>query len=230
MNKVAKIESSLPDLVKEANTVTSIEQIYKSSFPTLRNLGASFGSEKLQALVELKIVDALEFFNLKQSMNERQIQQTAYLIVSEYSNLSIADINLCFRNALLCKYGKNYSYIDGQVILGWVKQYVLDRSNEFEDLAEREHHSRKKQPIAANIAAKIKEAIKPKEVEVVNKKEPLQPSQLEQDAWDEFDKLHKEQKLFLPGTKIPMVKYNGLNLDVNGFVQVKLNEAQNTKA
>ena len=73
------------------------------------------------------ISDVLEFFNTSETMSDRQVAMTVDLIIEEYPYLKTDDLKLCFRNAMKMKYGKLYNRIDGQIIMGWLREYNQER-------------------------------------------------------------------------------------------------------
>ena len=60
-------------------------------------------------------------------MTDVQTQETAMLIVDSFHALTIADINLIFKNAKMGKYGKIYDRLDGQLILSWFDKHFNER-------------------------------------------------------------------------------------------------------
>lgn len=67
------------------------------------------------------------FCNLANSIKPEQARTTAELILSEYPNLTIADINYVFKRAKMGQYGEFYSRLDGQMILKWLGEYFDER-------------------------------------------------------------------------------------------------------
>lgn len=100
---------------------------FKSGLPSLAKMGSEFGAEQVEDLIKLWIIDMTEFINIGKSMSPTQIENTAFLIVSEFYHLNMADINLVFRRAKTGYYGEIYDRLDGQVILGWFKKYNQER-------------------------------------------------------------------------------------------------------
>lgn len=49
------------------------------------------------------------------------------MIVEEFGNLTVADVNLIFRRAKLGKYGSFYGRLDGQMLLTWFGEYFDER-------------------------------------------------------------------------------------------------------
>lgn len=113
----------------------------ESKAPTIAEIKQSFGSDYIQAYIEMWIVNLRMFFNVGKSMTDEQTYMTAELIVDEFYNLNVADINLVFKNAKLGKYGKIYDRLDGNIILEWFRRYFDDRCEAAAEKSIREAHS-----------------------------------------------------------------------------------------
>lgn len=95
--------------------------------PSIVSLKMNFGTDFIQAYIEGWVVNIREFINVGKKMTDEQTQETAMLIVDEYYNLNLADINFIFKNAKLGKYGKYYDRLDGQIILSWFEEHFNNR-------------------------------------------------------------------------------------------------------
>lgn len=98
-----------------------------SKAPTIAAIGNAYGDSFIRAYIMGWIVNLREFINVSNAMTDEQTRMTAAMIVTEYQNLNIADINLIFRNAKLGRYGQFYGRLDGQMILGWFDKYFEER-------------------------------------------------------------------------------------------------------
>lgn len=79
-------------------------------------------------------------------MTDEQTQETAMLIVDEFFNLNLADINFIFKNAKLGRYGKYYDRLDGQIILSWFEEHFNNRCKLAADESIREADKYKDDP------------------------------------------------------------------------------------
>ena len=121
------------DLIKAENNTPSLGYICK----VLKN-------EKLAlALVKLHIIDLLDFINPARSMSIEQVEQTAELLISDYSYLKIADLLLVFKKAKKGEFGQLYEGIDGMKILQWFTQTWSDRMDAAEQQSQQEAASHK---------------------------------------------------------------------------------------
>lgn len=95
--------------------------------PSIVSIKKHFGDDFIQAYIEGWIINIREFINVGKKMTDEQTQETAMMIVDEYYNLNLADINFIFKNAKLGKYGKYYDRLDGQIILSWFDEHFNNR-------------------------------------------------------------------------------------------------------
>ena len=110
--------------------------------PALATISREQGEAKARAVLVLILSDALEFFNASETMNDRQVAVTVDLILEEYPYMQADDITLCFRNAMKGRYGKLYNRIDGQVIMGWLREYNRERCTLASEQSYNEHKAR----------------------------------------------------------------------------------------
>ena len=118
---------SVAQVSKICRKINDFPAILNSGLPSLVSIGKKFGDDFILAYIEGWIVNLREFVNVGKKMTDSQCQETAIYILDEYFNLSIADINLIFKNAKTGKYGPMYDHLDGQMILSWFDQHFNDR-------------------------------------------------------------------------------------------------------
>jgi hypothetical protein len=146
MNDLAKSTNQLPanrELFIKYHTPKQCMVLYekittpllavKSKSTSLISLRKAYSSDMVQAYIELWIVDLNEFLNVSRPMNEPQIRQTAWFILSKYPYLLLADLTLVFNRAKLGEYGQFYESIDGPKILSWFEKYDKERWNACEE-------------------------------------------------------------------------------------------------
>jgi hypothetical protein len=125
--------TSANDLIKPENNTPSLGYICK----VLKN-------EKLAlALVKLHLIDLLDFINPSRTMTIEQVEQTAELIISDYSYLRIADILFVIKQAKKGEFGQLYEGIDGQKILQWFTKVWGDRMDAAEMQSQNEANKHK---------------------------------------------------------------------------------------
>lgn len=115
-------------LIEITTGLTIAKAIEGSKIGFLKN---EIGFGRLLKSVTLLIWDAVNWFNLPEGkgMKEAQVMQTAQILIEDYPIFSLEDFATCFKNGKKGNYGKNYSTIDGQMILGWLRLYDVDRDD-----------------------------------------------------------------------------------------------------
>lgn len=124
---------------KKCRRIESFAEILKSELPSLALIKRRFGEDFIQAYIEGWIINLREFVNVGKKMTDEQTQETAMLIVQEYYNLNISDINFIFKNAKLGRYGKIYDRLDGQLILEWFDKHFAQRCTEAANISMNEY-------------------------------------------------------------------------------------------
>lgn len=77
-----------------------------------------------------------DFFNVGKNLTNPQITITAELIMSQFWYFKIEDIKCCLRRAMLRE--KLFDRLDGNIILGWLKEYDNERTEEAMRISENE--------------------------------------------------------------------------------------------
>lgn len=99
--------------------------------PQIGALVRQYGVIPIEGYVRGCIVALRDFINIPGShgsMTDEQTIATAEMVVSDFPNISLADIALIFRRARKGDYGKIYGRMDGQIILGWFSEYEVERA------------------------------------------------------------------------------------------------------
>ena len=112
---------------KVCRKINCFDEILTSNLPSLGAIKKKFGNDFIQAYIEGWIVNLREFLNLGNGMNDLQTRETAMIIVDEFYNLNLADINFIFKNAKFGRYGQLYSRLDGQIIVSWFDEHFNKR-------------------------------------------------------------------------------------------------------
>ncbi|MGE4308982.1 hypothetical protein [Bacteroides sp.] len=121
-----------------------IEDVFLSNEPSIISIKSKHGETVARAAVSYLLSEALEFFNVKETMSDIQVAITVDLILEEYPYLQTDDLKLCFKNAMKLKYGQIYNRIDGQIVMSWLKSYDIERSEK----ADIESYNRHKEVIS----------------------------------------------------------------------------------
>lgn len=111
--------------------------------PDLATLCRDKGEAVARSILVLLVNDALDFFNVPETMNAKQVATTVDIIIDTYPYMQADDIALCFRNAMRGDYGKVYNRLDGQIILGWIREYNRERCTAADEIGYNEHLAHK---------------------------------------------------------------------------------------
>lgn len=95
------------------------------------------------AWIEMWLVDLRLSVNIGKRMTDDQCTQTAILLLQDFYNLKIADINLIFRKAKTGQFGEMYNRLDGVMIYQWFDQYFNQRCEIAEQMSQKEHDNLK---------------------------------------------------------------------------------------
>lgn len=122
-----------------ATKCRSVKAAVEAGTPMLGEVVHAGGEGQMLAFIEGNIIALAVFCNLpKGSITPSQIQTTADMILAEFGNLTIADVNLVFRRAKMGEYGPFYGRLDGQMILSWFGQYLDERCEYFAERSQAE--------------------------------------------------------------------------------------------
>lgn len=96
--------------------------------PTLAKIKNSASETDARALLYIALCEVCDFFNVGKNMSDTQIALTADLIIESYWYMKLEEIKFCFRRAM--RREKLFDRLDGNIILGWLKEYDTERTEE----------------------------------------------------------------------------------------------------
>lgn len=96
-------------------------------------------TQRVKDEISLLIIDLMGFFNVKYSMDKDMIEDVVEMLITEYRNLTIFDVALCFREVKVGRYGKIYDRLDG----GMIMEFFIKYYGGFVDAIEQAHERRK---------------------------------------------------------------------------------------
>ena len=131
---------------KQLRKVDNVPAAIEAQTPSLAAINKKFGYDFTQAYIEGWIVNLRDFLNVGKKMTDQQTQETAMMILDEFYNITIADINLIFKKAKLGHWGQIYDRLDGQVILSWVDKYFNERCRAAAEISIQEAEKYKSDP------------------------------------------------------------------------------------
>lgn len=113
--------------VRNINDVFDLIVKNPTEFPTLSRLKKEHGTQKVEAIIKLYLIELCELVNLKRPLTEKQIDAIALEVVSTYTALTIADIHVIFRKAKNGEFGEFYDSLDMPKVMKWFQSYFDER-------------------------------------------------------------------------------------------------------
>lgn len=113
--------------IRNVNDALALVESNQEQFPSLATLRKDHGSQKVETIIKLYLVELCELVNLKRPLTERQIDAIAMEIVSRYYALTIADIHVIFQKAKNGEFGELYESMDMPKVMNWFANYFNDR-------------------------------------------------------------------------------------------------------
>lgn len=101
------------------------KEIILSEAPPLSVIKSNLGQAGVRAIIVLAVSEVVLFFNVGKNMSASQIALTTDLILEQYWYLTVEEIKACFRRAM--RSAKVYDRLDGNIILGWLRDYDCER-------------------------------------------------------------------------------------------------------
>ena len=97
-----------------------------SRSPSIGKIKETVSLSEVRALLYIAICEVCDFFNVGKNMNDVQVALTVDLILESCCHLRLEEIKYCFRRAM--RNERVYDRLDGNVILGWIKDYEAERT------------------------------------------------------------------------------------------------------
>lgn len=104
--------------------------------PTLARIKNEASETDARALLYIAICEVCDFFNVGKNMNDTQIAVTVDLILESFWHLRLEEIKFCFRRAM--KREKLFDRLDGNIIIGWLRDYDAERTEEAMRISDQE--------------------------------------------------------------------------------------------
>ena len=130
-----------PSLTEQTNyydnlPTPTIEQGLRLKSPTIAQIQLSQPESGL-VTAHLRIVVAInelvQFFNVGKTMDASQLNFTAALIIERFPHFRFEEIKACFRRAMFRE--QLFDRLDGNIILRWLSQYDMERTQAAMDLS-----------------------------------------------------------------------------------------------
>lgn len=118
---------------RDLASVTDLSVAVKiaDSVPAIAVIGKVYGRDKAELLIKAFLFDLEDFLDFDKKMNSVQTNFIATEILTRYSALTLADIQLVFRNAKSGMYGEFFGRIAPDRVLKWFADYWEERCNAF---------------------------------------------------------------------------------------------------
>lgn len=126
-------------IAEKLEKVRTVKDALMVKTPSLAKVRKTYGGKAAIAYIKIWLVDLNASLNLTRSLNEAQITEAAKLIISEFWGLTIADINIVFKNVKLGKYGELYGTLSIDKILRWFGDYQKERLDTAGEMSQEQH-------------------------------------------------------------------------------------------
>ncbi len=104
--------------------------------PTLAKIKNEASETDARALLYIAICEVCDFFNVGKNMNDTQVAMTVDLILESFWHLRLEEVKYCFRRAMMRE--KLFDRLDGNIIIGWLREYDTERTEEAIRISEQE--------------------------------------------------------------------------------------------
>lgn len=121
----------------------TISDAINSKAPTLSALKKDTGTEFTHSFIILWLVYLNKLLDLKNPMNEEQLELCAESILSEFYALKISDLTFVFKEIVSGKHGKFYERLSISDILSIFTNYFNERCDVAESETLRQHNDLK---------------------------------------------------------------------------------------
>lgn len=115
---------------------SSASTMVAAQTPTLAKIKNEASETDARALLYIAICEVCDFFNVGKNMNDAQIALTVDLIIEQFWYFKLEEIKYCFRRAMMRE--KLFDRLDGNIILGWLREYDAERTEEAMRISEQE--------------------------------------------------------------------------------------------
>lgn len=126
----------------------------RAQTPTIAKIKNEASETDARALLYIALCEVCDFFNVGKNMNDTQIAMTADLIIEQFWYFKLEEIKFCFRRAMMRE--KLYDRLDGNIIIGWLREYDAERTEEAVRISEQKDSERlnstKEQPDAVSFS------------------------------------------------------------------------------
>lgn len=95
--------------------------------PTLEVMNLAYSETAAEQWLVPQLMDLCAYCGVKEKLNERQMKQLAYIIVTEYGYLKATEIMLFLHRFKAGKYGRFYGSVDPIIIMQALEEFMGER-------------------------------------------------------------------------------------------------------
>lgn len=138
--------------------IERIEDKRPSGAITLAQYRRALTHEQQLMYLSMMMLEVNDFFNVKGKMTAKQIRITAELILDNenFYDLTLGNIKACFRQKMMSE--KLYDRLDGNIIIGWLREFKSDLADWCETVHEGEDRIRQREETSGGVGAITHEA------------------------------------------------------------------------
>ena len=124
-----------PDIYWNNINPKCIEDVFDAPEVGFGTMIREMGIEWVRAMLVIWFEPFIRFYSTNGTMDAEQMADTINLVLEAYPHYTIYDLKLFFKMAKLRSFGQTYGRIDGDVILGWMKEYDKRRDGKAQDMS-----------------------------------------------------------------------------------------------
>lgn len=128
---------------RQVDYTKDLTRVFKGSAPSLLVVSEAYGEEIALTWLEVQIYNLSEFAGCRNKITIPQVEETVKLIQQKYGYLNVVEIMLFCQKFKACEYGNFYGSVDPMLILGALKDFVVERNRRLAEY-EREEIEQKK--------------------------------------------------------------------------------------
>lgn len=130
---------------RQTDYTKDLVRVFKGSAPSIHLVSEAYGEEIALSWLEVQIYNLSEFAGCRNKITIPQVEETVKMIQQEFGYLNVAEIMLFCQKFKACEYGNFYGSVDPMLILGALRDFVVERNLKLAELEKRESEQKKAQ-------------------------------------------------------------------------------------
>lgn len=110
-----------------------IDRVHFGKAPRIGAMIAAYGRNTAESWLEIQLNDLSEFAGCKEKLTNRQIIETAQMIIETYPHYNLTEFMLFFQRFKRCQYGRFYGAVDPMIILQALDVFNDERRQAYAD-------------------------------------------------------------------------------------------------